>query len=58
MLLAVTSLGIAPSLYSKVNFDPINDFAPILQFASMVHVLEVHPSVLVMTDLVGVARYR
>lgn len=27
MLLTVSSLGIAPSLYSKVNCDPINDFA-------------------------------
>lgn len=45
LLLAASSLGIAPSLYSKVNYDPIKDFAPISQVASVVHVLVVHPSV-------------
>lgn len=45
LLLAASSLGIAPSLYSKVNYDPVKDFAPITQVASVVHVLVVHPSV-------------
>lgn len=45
VLLAASSLGIAPSLYSKVNYDPVKDFAPISLVASVVHVLEVHPSV-------------
>lgn len=45
LLLAASSLGIAPSLYSKVNYDPVKDFAPISQVASVVHVLVVHPSV-------------
>jgi len=45
VLLAASSLGIAPALYSKVNYDPVKDFAPISQVASVVHVLEVHPSV-------------
>jgi tripartite-type tricarboxylate transporter receptor subunit TctC len=45
LLLAASSLGIAPGLYSKVNYDPIKDFAPISQVASVVHVLVVHPSV-------------
>jgi len=44
VLLAASSLGIAPALYSKVNYDPVKDFAPISQVASVVHVLEVHPS--------------
>lgn len=44
LLLAASSLGIAPSLYSKVNYDPIRDFAPVSQVASVVHVLEVNPS--------------
>lgn len=45
LLLAASSLGIAPSLYSKVNYDPVKDFAPISQVASVVHVLVVHPSI-------------
>lgn len=45
LLMAASSLGIAPSIYAKVNYDPIKDFAPISQLASVVHVLEVHPSV-------------
>ena len=45
VLLAASSLGIAPSLYSKVNYDPVKDFAPISLVASVVHVLSVHPSV-------------
>ncbi|MFQ1061673.1 tripartite tricarboxylate transporter substrate binding protein [Bordetella trematum] len=45
LLMAASSLGIAPSLYAKVNYDPIKDFAPVSQVASVVHVLEVHPSV-------------
>lgn len=45
LLLAASSLGIAPALYSKVNYDPIKDFTPISLVASVVHVLGVHPSV-------------
>ncbi|BEP68089.1 MULTISPECIES: tripartite tricarboxylate transporter substrate binding protein [Variovorax] len=45
LLLAASSLGIAPSLYSKVNYDPVKDFAPVSQVASVVHVLVVHPSI-------------
>ena len=44
LLLAASSLGIAPSLYKKVNYDPIKDFAPVTQIASVVHVLVVHPT--------------
>ncbi len=44
LLLAASSLGIAPSLYAKVNYDPIKDFTPVSQVASVVHVLVVHPS--------------
>jgi len=45
LLMAASSLGIAPSIYAKVNYDPVKDFAPVSQVASVVHVLEVHPSV-------------
>ncbi|MCD0506081.1 tripartite tricarboxylate transporter substrate binding protein [Bordetella petrii] len=49
LLMAASSLGIAPSTYAKVNYDPIKDFAPVSQVASVVHVLEVHPSLPVKT---------
>lgn len=49
LLMAASSLGIAPSIYPKVNYDPVKDFAPVSQVASVVHVLEVHPSVPVKT---------
>ncbi len=45
VLLAASSLGIAPALYNKVNYDPVKDFTPISLVASVVHVLSVHPSV-------------
>lgn len=44
LLLAASSLGIAPSIYSKIDYDPVRDFTPITQVASVVHVLEVTPS--------------
>ncbi|AEC20819.1 putative secreted protein [Pusillimonas sp. T7-7] len=43
-LLAASSLGIAPSIYSKVDYDPVKDFTAVTQVASVVHVLEVTPS--------------
>lgn len=44
LLLAASSLGIAPSVYSKIDYDPVKDFAPVTQVASVVHILGVHPS--------------
>ncbi|NYT85177.1 Bug family tripartite tricarboxylate transporter substrate binding protein [Pollutimonas harenae] len=48
-LLAASSLGIAPSIYSKVDYDPVKDFTAVTQVASVVHVLEVAPSLPVKT---------
>lgn len=45
LLLAASSLGIAPALYSNVKYDPVKDFTPVSLVASVVHVLSVHPSV-------------
>jgi tripartite-type tricarboxylate transporter receptor subunit TctC len=45
LLMAASSLGIAPALYSKVTYDPVKDFAPVTLVASVVHVLVAHPSV-------------
>ena len=44
LLLAASSLTIAPSVYSNVNYDPIKDFTPVTQVASVVHVLGVNPN--------------
>ncbi|PLP98459.1 Bug family tripartite tricarboxylate transporter substrate binding protein [Cupriavidus pauculus] len=44
LLMAASSLGIAPSIYKNVSYDPVKDFAPITLVASVVHVLEVNAS--------------
>lgn len=44
LLLAASSLTIAPSVYSNVQYDAVNDFEPITQVASVVHVLGVNPN--------------
>ncbi|MGY8525687.1 tripartite tricarboxylate transporter substrate binding protein [Paracidovorax citrulli] len=44
LLMAASSLGIAPSIYKNVSYDPVKDFAPITLVASVVHVLEVNSS--------------
>ena len=43
-LFAASSLGTAPLLYDKVSYDPIKSFVPVTLVASVVHVLEVGPS--------------
>ncbi len=44
LLLGVFAHAVNPSLYSKLPFDAIKDFAPIILFASVANVLAVHPS--------------
>lgn len=41
----IANLAIAPSLVSKMPYDPVKDFAPITQPASSPNVLTAHPSV-------------
>ena len=41
----IANLAIAPSLYAKMPYDPVKDFAPITQPASSPNVLTAHPSV-------------
>jgi tripartite-type tricarboxylate transporter receptor subunit TctC len=36
--------GIAPSLYAKLPYDPVKDFAPIILVATTPNILVVHPS--------------
>jgi tripartite-type tricarboxylate transporter receptor subunit TctC len=35
--------SINPAVYSKINYDPIADFAPVIQFGTAPNVLVVHP---------------
>ncbi|MGJ7525391.1 tripartite tricarboxylate transporter substrate binding protein [Variovorax sp. GB1P17] len=58
LLLAASSLGTAPLLYEKVNYDPIKSFTPVTQVASVVHVLEVSPQLPFKTvaELIAYAR--
>lgn len=41
----IANLAIGPSLYAKLPFDPVRDFAPITQIATSPNILVVHPSV-------------
>ncbi len=45
ILLAAPSLAISPSLYSKLNYDPVKDLAPISLAATVPNVMITHPSV-------------
>ncbi len=56
----VSSLAIAPSLYAKLPYDSIRDFAPITNVGSGPNVLVAHPSVPASTlkDVLAIARAR
>ena len=41
----IANLAIAPSLYAKMPYDPIGDYAPVTQIATSPNVLTAHPSV-------------
>src|SRR5438045_8435946 len=45
IVLVAPSLAISPSLYAKLNYDPVSDFAPIGLVASVPNVMVTHPSV-------------
>jgi tripartite-type tricarboxylate transporter receptor subunit TctC len=45
LLVASTGLVVNPSLYARVPYDPVKDFAPITVVAVSPNVLTVHPSV-------------
>lgn len=44
LFMSSAALGINVSLYSKINYDPVNDFAPVAVFATSPNLLVVHPS--------------
>src|SRR3954462_3775768 len=45
IVLVAPSIAISPSLYSKLNYDPVKDFAPVAMVASVPNVMITHPSV-------------
>jgi len=44
LFLSSAALGINVSLYPKLNYDPVKDFAPVAVFATSPNLLLVHPS--------------
>ena len=56
----VTTHAVAASLYKKLPYDPLRDFAPITEFAYIPQLLSVHPSVPARSvkELVALARAR
>ncbi|HET6492403.1 MAG TPA: tripartite tricarboxylate transporter substrate binding protein [Burkholderiales bacterium] len=58
LLLISNTHAINASLYRKLNYDPIADFAPVLQFATSPNVLVVHPSLPVKSvkELIALAK--
>ncbi|MBC5767803.1 Bug family tripartite tricarboxylate transporter substrate binding protein [Ramlibacter albus] len=54
------TLAINPSLYSKLRYDPVKDFAPVSLMATTMNVLVVHPDVPArnLGDLVKLAKAR
>ncbi len=58
VIATVGTWAVNPSLYKKMPYDPVRDFAPIMQVSSSPGVLIVHPSVPVMNvkELISLAR--
>lgn len=60
LLMASTPHAINPSLFAKLSFDPIRDFTPISQLATVQTVLVVHPSLpaRTMKEFIALAKAR
>jgi tripartite-type tricarboxylate transporter receptor subunit TctC len=58
--MVAAGMAINPSLYSRVPYDPIRDFAPVTQVISVPNVLVIHPTTAFasVADLVAAARAR
>jgi tripartite-type tricarboxylate transporter receptor subunit TctC len=58
LLMNTAALAINMSLYKKVNFDALKDFAPISVFSQSPNILTIHPSLPVKTvkDLIALAK--
>jgi len=60
LMLATITNAIGASLYTRLNYDLVRDFAPITQLATTPHILVVHPSVPVKSvkEFIAFARAR
>jgi len=60
LLAVAASFSMSPSLYAKLPFDPVRDFAPITLLSAFPNILVVHPSLPVKSvqELVAYARAR
>src|SRR5215510_2886924 len=60
IVLVAPSLAISPTLYSKLNYDPVKDLAPISLVATVPNVMITHPSVEARTlkEFIALARSR
>ncbi len=58
ILMTATPFAISPALHRKLPYDPVRDFAPVMQFGSAPNVLVVHPTLPVKStqDLIKLAR--
>jgi tripartite-type tricarboxylate transporter receptor subunit TctC len=58
MLLTASNLVTSPSLYSKLGFDPVRDFAPVSQLTQVPNIWIVHPSFAArsMKELIQIAK--
>ena len=60
IFMSTTSQAISASLYRKLNYDLVRDFAPVIQAVNYTNLLVVHPSLPVgsVKELVALARAR
>ena len=60
IVLVAPSLAISPTLYSKLNYDPVKDLAPVSLVATVPNVMITHPSVQAQTlqEFIALARQR
>src|SRR5438270_5300207 len=60
LLMTASTLSLNSVLYKKISYDPIKDFAPIMQVASAPNVLIVNPSVpaRTLTDFIALAKQK
>ncbi len=58
LLVVASSLTINPSLYTKVPYDPVRDFAPVTQLSKFPNLLAAHPSFAAKTlnDLIALTK--
>ena len=58
ILMTASTLALNPIMYKNIKYDPVKDFAPISQVASIPNVILVHPSVPAKTlkDLIALAK--